>query len=55
MEYKTTTKLKQSTLWCVVEAKVKHDTQFYGIKGEVGVPPPPPPLPITFKRVYEML
>ena len=25
----------------MVEAKVKHDTQFYGIKGGVGVPPLP--------------
>ena len=34
MEYKTTTKLKQSTLWR--EAKVNHDTQFYRIKGGGG-------------------
>ena len=52
MEYKTTTKLKQSTLcW-------NHDTQFYRIKGGVGVPPPPPPpppSPITFEIVDEIL
>ena len=49
MEYKTTTK------HIVVEAlKVNHDTQFYRIKGGVGVPPPPPS-PITFERVDEIL
>ena len=27
----------------VVEARVNHDTQFYRIKGTVGVPPSPSP------------
>ena len=53
MEYKTTTKLNQSTL------RWNHDTQFYRIKSGVGVPPPPlpppPPSPITFERVDEIL
>ena len=44
----------------MVEAKVNHDTQFYRIKGGVGVPllpllPPPPPSPITFETVDEIL
>ena len=38
MEYKTTTKLKQSTLGRE-EAKINHKTQFYRIKGGDGVPP----------------
>ena len=39
MEYKITTKLKQRTLGRE-EAKIDHKTQFYRIKGGVGVPPP---------------
>ena len=38
MEYKTTTKLKQSTLCCRLKLSM---TQFYRIKGGVGVPPSP--------------
>ena len=41
MEYKTTTKLKQSTLW-KKEAKINHKTEFYRITGGDGVPLPPP-------------
>ena len=33
--------LADSAKHIVVEAKVKHDAQFYGIKGGVGVPPSP--------------
>ena len=37
------TKLQQNLgKHIVVEAKVNHDTQFYRIKGGVGVPPPSP-------------
>ena len=42
----------------VAVAKVNHDTQFYGIKGEAKAefpPPPPPPSPMTFERVDEFL
>ena len=34
----------------MVEAKVNHETQFYRIKGEVGVPPNPSP--ITFESRF---
>ena len=48
---------KTKTKHTGVEAKVNHDTQFYTIKGRVGVPPPPllPPSPITFETVDEIL
>ena len=52
MEYKTTTKLKQSTLG--QRPKVNHDTQYYRIKGGGGVPPSPSS-PMTFERVDEIL
>ena len=64
MEYKTTTKLKQSTQFyrikahnfTVLQNKILQNksTQFYRIKGGGGVPPPPPPppqSPMTFERV----
>ena len=39
MEYKTTTKPEAKHI--ALETKVNHDTQFYRIKGGVGMPPPP--------------
>ena len=51
VEYRTTTKLKQSTLWWRLKLIM---TQFYRIKGEVGVSPSPPS-PITFETVDEIL
>ena len=40
-----------------MEAKVNHDTQFYRIKGAVGVQTPLPltPSPLTFETVDEIL
>ena len=56
MEYKNYNKTQAKDV--VAEAKVNHDTQFYRIKGGVGVPlppPPPPPSPMTFERVDQIL
>ena len=43
MIYTWSTKLQQTEAKHIVaEAKLNHDTQFYRIKGEGGVPPSPP-------------
>ena len=54
MEYKTATKLKQSTMGRE-EGKINHKTQFYRIKSGGGVHPPPAPSPIIFPRVDEIV
>ena len=51
MEYKTTTKTEAKHI--VLQAKVNHDTQFYRIKGGVGVPPSPSPHLKELMKFYE--
>ena len=52
MEYKITTKLKQSTLWQRLKLIMTHN--FTESKAEVKCPPPPPQSPMTFERVDEI-
>ena len=43
MEYNTKTKLKKTEAKLIAaEAKVNHDTQYYRMKSEGGLPPPSP-------------
>ena len=53
MEYKTTTKLKQSILWQRLKLIMTHNFTEY--KAEAECPPPPPPSPMIFERADEIL
>ena len=60
MEYKTTTKLKQSTLCCRLTLIMTHNFIEFEYKAELECPPlpfpsPPPPSPVTLQRVDENL
>ena len=50
MEYKTTTKLKQSTLWRRLKLVMTHNSREQKARWSA-----PPPIPITFERVDEIL
>ena len=54
MEDKTTTQLKQSTLWRMQKLIMTHNFTEEKEEVEPPPPPPPPPLPINFEKADEI-